>query len=307
MAKANKIIIFGIFIVGQICSLTLAKSLEKLQYGRLVFYYEPGDRLLTERLIKNIDEPLKKIEQLFQESVQTQVSVLITKSDAQFMEFLKGRVPEWSQAVALPEQRMIVLKLADAEQIKKSPTILLHELMHVLIYDHLKGRYIPAWLNEGMADYFSENGLSFEKKIVLAQAIVNKKIIDLAAIDTMFRWNAPKARLAYIEAQSAVEFIVSAYGVERLVELLNNVRQQRSFPGAFVKTFGFDLLDFEIRWNEYIKKKYRWLVLLKVEEWIFALSGVLFLIAVIVVYLRNRKKLKELTIEDFNHLDDGGP
>ncbi len=307
LAKVKKIIIFGIFVIVSVCSLTWAKPLEKQQYGQLIFYFKSDDRLLVEHLINKIQQPFQKIETLFHEALQIPVSVLIVKSDAEFRRYLQNRVPEWSQAVALPEQRTIVLKLADAQQIKESPRILLHELIHVLIFDRLKGRYIPVWLSEGLADYFSENGLSYDKKVILAQAIVNKKIIDLQAIDTLLTWPAPKARLAYIEAQSAVEFIVNEFGEKQLMALLNNVTQHRSFAKAFYQTFGFDLLDFEIKWNEYITRKYRWMVLLKIEEWIFALSGILFLIAVLVVYLRNKRKLKELTIEDLDNLDDGGP
>ena len=306
LAKAKKIFIFGIFIIVNLWSLTIGDSLKKEQYGPLIFYYDQPDSLLVRELIRKIERPWQNVQRIFHEALTIPVSVRITKSDAEFFRFLRHRVPEWSQAVALPGQRMVVLKLADAEQIKKSPQILVHELMHVLLFDYLRNIYLPTWLNEGLADYFSEGGLNFEKKLVLAQAIVQKKIIDLAAIDSLQQMKAPRARLAYVEAQSAVEFIVRQYGEAKIVELLKSLRLRKDFGKAFQQTFGFDLLDFEIQWNESIKKKYRWLVLLKFEEWIFALSGILFLIAVVVVYLRNKKKMKSLTMEDQDDLNNGG-
>ncbi len=306
LAKVNKIFIFGIFLIISFWSLTYGATLKKQQYRALIFYYDQPDSLLVNELIQKIDRPLQRIEGLFHEALDVPVSVRLTKSDKEFEGFLYNQVPEWSQAVALPQQRMVILKLADAEQIKKSPQILIHELVHILLYDFLQGAYLPVWLNEGMADYFSEGGLSFEKKIVLAQAMVQKKIIDLMSIDSLLKMKAPQARLAYVEAQSAVEFMAKQFGDQRLIELLKNIRHQKNFHKAFRFTFGFDLLDFEIQWNEFIKQKYRWLVLLKFEEWIFALSGLLFLIAVVVVYLRNRKKLKTLSEEDQDDFIDGG-
>lgn len=306
LVKVKKIFIFGIFLIVGFCSLTYGGTLKKQQFGALIFYYDQPDSLLVKELIRKINRPWQRVEGLFHEALDLPVSVRLTKSDAEFNQFLRNQVPEWSQAVALPRQRMVVLKLADAEQIKKSPQILIHELMHILLSDFLQGRYLPVWLNEGMADYFSEGGLSFEKKIVLAEAMVQKKIMDLMSIDSLLKMKAPQARLAYVESQSAVEFIVKQYGDQRLIQLLKNIKQQKNFREAFHLTFGFDLLDFEIQWNEFIKQKYRWLVLLKFEEWIFALSGLLFLIAVVMVYFRNKKKLKTLTEEDQEDLNDGG-
>ncbi len=306
LAKVRKIFIFGIFLIVSFWSLTYGEALKKQQYGALIFYYDQTDSLLVKGLIEKIKTPWRRVEILFQEALNIPVSVRLTKSEAEFNRFLHHQVPEWSQAVALPKQRMVVLKLADAEQIRKSPQILIHELMHILLSDYLQGAYLPVWLNEGLADYFSEGGLSFEKKIILAEAVVQKKIMDLMALDSLLNMPAPKARLAYVEAQSAVEFIAKQFGDERLLELIREIKTQKNFRKAFHFTFGFDLLDFEIRWNEFIKQKYRWLVLLKFEEWIFALSGLLFLVAVIVVYLRNKKKLKTLADEDQEDFYDGG-
>ncbi len=298
MAKLGKIIIFATFLIFLFCSLTQGGNLKKLSRGSFLFIYPKGDSLLVQYLLKETDAPLKRVESFFYESLNTPVTILIVKSDRAFRAYFQNKIPEWSQAIAIPRERMIVLKLSDADQIRKGPQILVHEVVHILVYDHLKGTPIPTWLNEGLAEYFSEGDLSLQKKIILSDAIVSNKTIDLMAIDTLYRFGAVKARLAYIESQSAVAFLVKTYGLNRLKELLDYLAQRKILNDAFEKTYHFDFLDFEIQWNEYIYKHYRWLVLLKFEEWIFALIALLFLVTVLAVYIRNKKKLKEMEKEE---------
>ncbi len=305
MAKLGKIIIFATFLSFLLCSLTRADRLQKITRGSFLFYFSKGDSLLVEYLIKETDRPLRKVESFFFESLTTPVTILLVKSDRAFRAYFHNRIPEWSQAIAIPRERMIVLKLSDAEQIRKGPQILVHEVVHILVYDHLKGAGIPTWLNEGLAEYFSEGDLSLQKKIILADAIVSNRTIDLTAIDTLFRFGTAKARLAYIESQSAVAFLMQKYGADRLRQLLDYLAQRKILNDAFLLTYHFDFLDFEIKWNEYIYKHYRYLVLLKFEEWIFAFITLLFLLAVFVVFLRNKKKIKKMEEEEENDLFNG--
>ncbi len=311
MVKFIKIFIFATFQIFLFCSLTRASDLQKMQKRDFLIYYHSGDSLLAEYLLQNIDQPLKKIESFFVESLNIPVSILIVKSDKEFMGYFGNRIPEWSQAIAIPNERMIVLKLSNSDQIREGPRILLHEIVHILVFDFLKGAPLPTWLNEGLAQYFSEGDLTLQQKIVLAQAIVENKMIDLMAMDTLFRFSTAKARLAYIEAQSAVDFLATHYGLVRLKKMLLFLRHRQTLNQAFQKTYGFDFLDFEIQWNEYIYAHYRWLVLLKIEEWLFVLMALLFLLAVLVVYVRNKKKLRAMEEEEmskdimFNNLDEG--
>lgn len=311
MAKLSKIIIFATFLIFGFCSLIQAANLQKVVRGNFLFIYPKGDSLLVDYLLKETDKPLHRVESFFYESLTTPVTILIVKSDRAFRAYFQNKIPEWSQAIAIPRERMIVLKLSNADQIRKGPQILVHEVVHILVFDHLKGAGIPTWLNEGLAEYFSEGNLSLQKKIILSDAIVRNQTIDLMAMDTLFRFGTVKARLAYIEAQSAVAFMVQKYGMPRLKQFLDYLAQRKTLNEAFKLTYHFDFLDFEIQWNEYIYKHYRYLVLLKFEEWIFAFIALLFLVAVLAVYLRNKKKLKKMEDEDdssdffeYPHLDE---
>ncbi len=305
MAKLGKIIIFATFLIFGYCSLTQAASLKKIARGSFLFYFPKGDSLLVEYLLKETDKPLQRVESFFYESLTTPVTILIVKSDRAFRAYFQNQIPEWSQAIAIPRERMIVLKLSDADQIRKGPQILVHEVVHILVYDHLKGVGIPTWLNEGLAEYFSEGGLSLQKKIILAEAIVSNRTIDLMAIDTLFRFSTAKARLAYIESQSAVAFLAQEYGLRRLKRLLDYLAQRKILNDAFLLVYHFDFLDFEIKWNEYIYKHYRYLVLLRFEEWIFVFMTLLFLLAVLVLFLRNKKKIRKMEEEEEAELLNG--
>jgi len=291
LLKYGKIIIFTLFIVTAVWT-HRGLAMVRRDYGNYEFVFEKDDSLLTERLYKKIQRPLQNIERFFGGAPGSRITIFITKSRYEYDKYTRRAVPEWSQAVAFTGQGLIVLRLSTAEDIKSSPQVLLHELTHMFIAARYPQRRIPRWLNEGLAQYLSGQRLSVQQKVALANAIAAKKIIALSAIDSVLGYSAPRANLAYAQSLAAVDFIVRSYGWEKLRVLLDNVARYHSINDAFVQTLGFDFIDFELAWYKDLYARYRWLIILNIDNLLWIFMGMLALLAIWVIRRRNRKKIR---------------
>lgn len=293
MLKLLKIIIFVTFIVTHFCSLKVyAGRTKQIVEGRYWFIYSEQDSLLINQLVNRLQQNIVSIENFFENKSGSIITIYVTRSEQEYYKYASRTVPEWSQAVAFPGKNLVVLKLISAEEIKKSAQILLHELVHINIAGRLHKKQIPVWLNEGLAQYLSGDLLSFDNKIVLANALLAKKIIRFTDIDSLHNFKAVKARLAYIQSKSAVEFFIRRHGLEKLQHLVQNIARYHSINDAFRETVGYDALDFEIFWYSDLKDHYSWMVILNLDNLLWILMGLLAIVAIVIIRYRNRKKLR---------------
>ena len=296
MLKMLKIIIFATFIVTSIYPAKLnAGQTKKIIEGRYCFIYTNDDSLLVNQLVEQLRQHIVSIETFFEKFSQSVITIYVTRSEQEYYKYASCTVPEWSQAVAFPYKNLVVLKIISAQDIKKSGQVLLHELVHINLAALLQKREIPVWLNEGLAEYLSGDLLSFDNKITLANALLAKKIIRFADIDSLHNFNSVKARLAYIQSKAAVEFFVSRYGLEGLQHLVHNIAKYHSLNDAFRKTTGADVLDFEILWYADLKERYSWMVILNFDNLLWIGMGLLAVIAIIFIRQRNKKKIQSWT------------
>jgi len=294
LLKVFKILIFAAFIIVIFCSLTLkASALNKIVYQRYHILYEEGDSLLAVKLAERLEEKIDRIENFFGGKQRSIVTIYITDSDEEYFKYASRAVPEWSQAVAFPKENLVVLKLKSAEEIKNSLKILLHELVHINLANHLLSRRIPVWLNEGLAQYLSGEDFSFNDKVILSNALLTKKIIKLQDIDSLTKFNKAKAHLAYAQSISAVEFFIREHGAAEFQSLIQDIPKYRSIDAAFKNFAGGDLLDFELNWYADLRERYRWMAVLNFDNLIWVFMGFLALLAIAAVKYRNKKKLRD--------------
>lgn len=287
-----KIIKFALFLCLSGLLVTGFAAESTMRKDNYLFIFNERDSILAEKLYTSIEKPLHYIEQFFDRKAKSTITIYLTKSETEYQRYARRKVPEWSQAVAFPSERLIVIKLAGAEEINTAPEILLHELVHIFIAGRIPENRMPTWLNEGLAQYLSGKKLTITEKVGLANALASNKIFELSALDTLLRFNPPEAQLAYSQALTAVEFFIKKHGEAKLNRLVNNLAVHRSINDAFLATVGYDFIDFKIFWYEDLNDRYRWLILLNLDNLIWILISVLAISAIIAIRLRNRKKLK---------------
>ncbi len=306
LLKITKRFIFTLFVVTLFGSVKSELSNQQQRvYGNYVFSYEAGDSLLLQRLISRVEPGLKELSVFFGEHSGGVITIYLTKSDRSYKDQAWHKIPEWSQAVAFTRERFIVMRLANAQEIKTAPQTLLHELVHMHIAQRMPTDRMPLWLNEGLAQYLSFKALTLDDKVLLANKLALKQILELSALDSMQNFSATKARLAYVQALSAVYYFEKKYKYNTLSLLVVNLARYHSINDAFRATIGIDFIDFERQWYEYLKKNYRWLVVLNIDNLLWVIMGLLAILAIYTVRRQNQKKISDWSDLEDNQLIEG--
>lgn len=117
--------------------------------------------------------------------------------------------------------------------------VLVHELTHAVI-DAIAGPRVPAWLNEGLAQYFDGSDPEQARRRLTAGG----RFIPLAALERGFdRLSAAHAQIAYDESLLATHVMLDRPGFGWHV-LLSRLAGGQSFQEA-IPNFGFSYDDLE--------------------------------------------------------------
>ncbi len=276
-----------------------ASEKEKLLFRQhYTVIFNASDRILVNKLLDKIGPSISQMESFFGESPGGMVTIIITRSKQEYRSYLVGKVPEWSQAVAFIGERLIVVRLERAEAISRLPRIMAHELSHILIAEMAPAERIPVWLNEGIAEYLSGDALSLQDKITIANAMQTGSIPPLETLDSLLAFQNQRAQLAYAQARTAVDYFIEQHGVAKLQQLLHNIGYYPSVNDAFEQTVGYDFIDFEIKWYQDLHDRYRWLVFLNLENILWMSITFLFVMALIVIRRRNKRRIRHWEEEE---------
>ena len=124
-----------------------------------------------------------------------------------------------------------------------------HELTHLVFNTAVENpyRFPPRWLNEGLAVYLSE-GYGPGDRNRVADAVDSHDLIPLVALGGQFPTDPDKTSLAYAEAVSAIDYLVSAHGRDAMVSLVLGYKDGLTDDEAFTKAIDQDLATFQAGW-----------------------------------------------------------
>ena len=209
-----------------------------------------------------------------------------------------GRIPEWGAGCAFPARGLIYVHLEqpDPNALKRT---LVHELAHVILYRRTRGTRLPRWFNEGTAMLLAREWRYGQTADMVVAALADR-FHSLNEVESMLRFPESEARRAYAESFSAVLFLQRMGGRGLWPELLEAVRQQRSFERALVEVVGMSPAAFERRWLAHLRQEFNPLRLLfdsgLLWLWIIGLA----VLAYIGTRLRARRLRKAWEVEEEN-------
>ena len=101
---------------------------------------------------------------------------------------------------------------------------------------------VPAWLNEGLANYFANNRTSIK---------------DNYANETWFKLknmhNVPgkpnDVRKFYSQSEKVVTYLVESYGEEKMNQLLTELSNGQKIDRAILKSYGFSINELDSLWK----------------------------------------------------------
>jgi len=130
--------------------------------------------------------------------------------------------------------------------------VLHHELVHAAFDAEAPRLSLPAWMNEGVAEWFEaramgKRGLSKGEQNALANAVRQGALFSLADLSApSFQAFAPKAAgLAYLQSYAFIDYLVQAHGERDLVQFNSAVIRSRSLERAARRAYRQDLESLE--------------------------------------------------------------
>lgn len=196
--------------------------------------------------------------------------VFVFKTEEEYLAAL-GPYVKGSAGIFVPQRQLLAGWLGD----RMPPQlfrVLYHEGFHQFVYFYISKR-CPIWLNEGMAEYFSEatwigkrfriGEVSPVRLAILKTAIEKDRYLPLARIVTMtpeewgqnVRSSPNDAMLEYNEAWSLVHFLIHGDRGRhraRFVRFVKLIQDGKENDKAFAACFGSNFKSLETAWKRYV-------------------------------------------------------
>ena len=228
--------------------------------------------------------------------------IIIAPSETEFFRISGGRLPEWGVACAFPEKDIILLRSPRLIPLwKENPrSILIHEISHVFLDQQLRPAKIPLWFHEGFATWVADiwgvgNGMS------LSLAMVFDRMFSFEELSNHFPVNGDRARLAYQQSFTVINYLFSSRSDEQLRLLFDSWRENGDLDTAMRARFGITLHRFEERWKQWAHARYGWFRFLTGTSVIWLGAALLFLFVFVsrrTMYYRRLEELKRQEAEE---------
>ena len=127
-----------------------------------------------------------------------------------------------------------------------------HEVTHILVHRAADspGQFIPAWLNEGLAEYGNlEEGPEYEIALEFAVATgALQSTTNMVATPG----NPDDLIIFYGHSRSMVEFMIERFGADKMTELMATMKQGIGAEQAIERVYGMTQVELENLWRDKI-------------------------------------------------------
>jgi Tol biopolymer transport system component len=242
-------------------------------------YYYPDESRLVSVMGDIAEDAYRKFSEDFGHELSERTPLILYKCHSDFQEtnIILEELSEGVGGFAEFFKRRIVIPFTGS--MTQFQAVIFHELTHIFQYDiiyqkpvaHIyTGEFLyspPLWFIEGMAEYMSgppaatlaaqAGNWDATDEMVLRNACVSNSIVPLTYLQD-FDILGSQVFLGYKEGQSAIEYLVQTYGRDKLVNILQELKHNRtkSLDDAFKNTIGTDVQKFDKDWQHSIKRKY---------------------------------------------------
>ena len=162
--------------------------------------------------------------------------------------------PAWADGLFDPVLGRIQVPARDALSDRAWLTrVLRHEFVHALLHDQLgpANSAVPTWLNEGLAMELSGDRWS-DLEQVMEQEFT---LIPLPALEGVWGGlSTDAATVAYLEANSAVHYLIDRFGMHRVLELLAHLKARQALSAAMQSQLSLSYEQFQSRWMNQLQE-----------------------------------------------------
>lgn len=243
-------------------------------------------------------ESLPRLAETLGVPLGTRVHVFVAATDDEFRAMQPGRPPEWADATAWPESATVFLRAPRARGPGARPLeqVLDHELTHVLIGRAFAPHQAPRWLHEGVAQVMAgEHDPSTVER--LAKGAFTG-LFTLPELHQGFPRDPQGALLAYAQSADFVSWYQAEYGDEALREIIRVLASGRTIEAAVYQSSGDSLTAVDEAYREQRAQAPLWLTGGTAVDMLWWATGVLAIVAVVVVRVRTRRRFARMAAEE---------
>lgn len=250
-------------------------------------FYEGFNKSYAEHALRISEISYERISSALVHSPEKTVSIILTSSDEQFRRLTRGAIPEWSAAVALNDNSIIVTPLSGRKH--NLDSILAHEITHIIMNDAAGIGFVPRWFHEGCAQYFSgEWGV--RNRVYIFWKTVQGELLTFEEIQNVFSSGSTDASLSYDQSMLAIQHLIYKNGRNVLPAVIGGMKNGNDFALSFWEATGLWPSEFERDYLIHVSHVYgkRSLYILVPSTW------TLILMLAIVIYVIKRRRNKRL-------------
>ena len=243
-------------------------SWQSLTEGKVTMYWYQGDQSFAQELMATAQQALARLAEDTGAELEKSAKLYIY-ANSQDLQGAMIYPQEWTGGVAFTRYGIMAIGIAPAN-LDWGKRAIAHELTHLVIHQMTLNPYIdlPTWLDEGLAMH-TEGPLEPIFSDYLDRAIAENSLISVQSLSSPFSAYAEESVLSYAQSYSLVDFLITNYGQEKMLELLNTFRQGSSYDGALERVYGFDMDGLDALWRDYVTMSAQ----LSTEEISLALVG----------------------------------
>jgi tetratricopeptide (TPR) repeat protein len=194
-------------------------------------------------------------------------TVIVFKNDESYRPFkLNANTAGYFQAG--PDVNYITLKLSNDLRSEQDPfAIIFHEYTHLLV-ENTSGN-VPAWFNEGLAEYYSSFSISDDQKVVMGKPIASHVYLlrenKMLPLRTLFQVDhkspyyneRDKQSIFYAESWALMHYLILGKDGQRRTQLgkfVELISTSVPMEQAFQQAFGMSFENMEKELRAYIQR-----------------------------------------------------
>ena len=231
----------------------IQKSYRTVQRGRFSITFENtwAQPQIKELLARRLEQALDELEDKLWKYPGNQIPVVLYPTHRTYRDVIHA--PAWSAAAWDNKLRIPISEQGRLNESAILP-LLRHELTHFLIAVKVRGRHVPAWLNEGMAQILERRGTirarSYLKRLKRQRKF---KLFTLPQLNASFaRFGAGYARLAYNQAIMAVTYMKDQFGDDSDIRTIERLARGDNIDRALKRVTGLNYKDFETNFRRWL-------------------------------------------------------
>ncbi len=222
-------------------------------------HYYPAVEPFLEEVVSYAESAYLSLSKDLDHELTVRVPLVIYQTHGEFQQtnITLAELPDGVGAFAEPIQYRMVLPIDQPPD--KLYKLIAHELTHIfeysMFYDGYLGRALrsrpPTWIMEGLASYMADDEDSLDQ-MAIRDAVVNNILPPIQALNvvTFLTYRYGNAIFDYIEQEHGPE------GLRNFLFEFKKVLLTGNLSRAIKESFGYDIDEFNRRFNRYLRKKY---------------------------------------------------